>query len=67
MYAYTCIYIYMIVHLHEHLHVHDFIQFYHTILEGASANVNKVLYCSKVKNLMARLGASAVIGGRMPL
>ena len=61
MYAY--IYIYMIVHLH----VCDFIQLYHTILEGASANVNKVLYCSKVKNLMARLGASAVIGGRMPL
>ena len=34
---------------------------------GASPNVNKDLYCSNVKNLIARLGASAVIGGRIPL
>ena len=39
----------------------------HTNFVGASPNVNKDLYCSNVKNLMARLGASAVIGGKIPL
>ena len=38
-----------------------------TDLVGDSLKVKNRLYCSKVKNLIARLGVSAAIGGKMPL
>lgn len=34
---------------------------------GTELVVNSRLYCSKVKNLVARFGVSARIGGKIPL
>ena len=38
-----------------------------TVFVGFSWNVNSFLYCSNVKNLIARFGVSADIGGKIPL